>query len=198
MKTMHLRHLAAAVALPLLATACNDPAEPREQLTKEEATALFTSLYPLPYDTTRFKLVGVSGDSVVVSCPQGGRARAVAVITDTTRGDTVQWNVNLSIAPDGCKLTGGGSEFTLDGDPNVGERLTIDFLDDGTFSSTGSYAGGLGWELDGRSGSCEIDLKAAGEESTDSGLKHVHKGTLCGHQVDEVTTYIPVVSTGPE
>ena len=54
----------------------------------------------------------------------------------------------------------------------------------GNFMVSGSYAGALAWQSDGRSGRCGIDLdfSASGNQSSDSGSVSM-SGTICGQSI---------------
>lgn len=196
------RLMMSGIALVLVAAACgDDPVEPEDQLTKEEAVALFesrSSLTSLLSDSTN--RIHLSPDSSVYRCAQGGQVKAVFTefAVDTTLVDTTRIVVRANVTPRECEVTGDGLTFTLDGDPTVRETLELNMVGIDLFT-TGSVGGGLKWKLEDRSGSCEIDLTLS-SESDDSDpanpkQKFTYKGSLCGHEVEIVTT-VDIVLTG--
>lgn len=90
-------------ALALAVAACGgEVVKPKDELTKEEAEALFGAMERLVMDTTLTK-VHQSPDSVVADCPQGGRVKQVASIKDEQAGDTVRFATEVTVTPaEGC------------------------------------------------------------------------------------------------
>ena len=186
-----------AIALTLVMAACGDDAvEPEDVLTEEEAVSLFKSRSSL----TSFLQGGTadtihnSTDSTVFGCPQGGQVKLVLneFKADTTLADTARFIVDGNVTPSGCKLTGDGLQFTLDGDPSVREYLELKIFGLGEVIATGSVNGGLKWKLEDRSGSCEMDMTMSGvpdfSDPDNPKLVNTYKGSLCGHQVEIATT----------
>ena len=171
------RRLLAGLTLILAVGACEND-EPG--LTMEESVALLQGMgqemQVMLSDT--ITPIHVSQDSIVVACPRGGRA---ALVVAEPSGDTNQLALDVQVTPTGCVVAGGGLQFTVDGNPNFVYVLTIT----ATFSITGSITGGLSWELDGRSGDCDIalTLEAVPDLATQT-LSGAYKGTLCGHEVE--------------
>ncbi len=181
------RQLISGIAFVVVAAACGDDAvKPEDVLTEEEAVALFKSMKTVQSDAT-LGILFHSEDSTVVRCPRGGQARLVfEVVTDSTAApDTVLWGLNLDVAPRGCKLVGNGMEFAVDGDPSVRDESRILFVNAFPVDQTGSFKGGVKWELEDRSGSCAFDMTLAeikAHASDPDKLIEVHTGTICGNR----------------
>lgn len=188
------------IALALVATACGeDTVEPEEGLTKEEAVALFKSMKTVQADTA-LQVLFSSEDSTVVACPRGGQAKLILEFeTDSIAPDTVRWGTIFLVTPRGCKQVGDGMEFTVDGDPSVRDEVSILFINAFPAEQTGSFTGGVRWELEDRSGGCAIDMTLSETKVDDSDpdnpvLRQVHEGTLCGYE-SEVELITPIEIT---
>ena len=180
------RKLMSTVALTLVLGACeNDMVEPEDELTEEEAVALLKGVGGLLADTTIVP-VHVSEDSVVVGCPLGGQAKLLGAFTEEQQGDTARLGADFLITPTGCVVSGDGMQFILDADPALRYQLLIEiigFFEE--FNISGMITGGLNWELEGRSGSCGIDLTLeAVPDIPNETVAGVYKGTLCGREVE--------------
>lgn len=189
------RLMMSGIALVLVAAACgDDPVEPEDQLTKEEAVALFesrSSMRSVLADSTN--KIRETVDGAVYRCP-GGEVELVVkelaivpVPGDSTRTRLV---IRGETTPRGCTVTGGGLEFTVDGDPSLKESLDLTQVFFTPEHGTGSVSGGLKWALDDRSGSCEVEVALTIEpdvsDPDNPKLKHTYKGSMCGHQVEIV------------
>lgn len=183
------RLLMSAIALTLAATACgDDTVEPEDGLTEEEAKALFASVSTPQFDSTIIP-IHFSEDSIVLPCPGGGQSKVVGdliPVPDTTIKDTLRFVVDIVVTPRGCKLTGNEMQFTVDGDPNFHQVLDQKLFNLVEITLEGSFSGGLKWELEGRSGSCKIDLTLTSEQDLNPDapkLTEIYSGDLCGHDV---------------
>ncbi len=182
--------LAVLVALVPGATACtDDPVEPEDTLTEEESVDMFTGFRGL-LALEDPVVVSQTENGAVIECPLGGRAEAEIHGEDEEEfaGDTVRLNLEVTINPMGCVVAENGAEFTLTGDPNIREQISAEIV--GFFESfdiTGTTVGGLAWEYDGRSGSCNINLVLTAEPDLsnpdDPSLMGTLTGMLCGHDV---------------
>ena len=183
--------LVSGIAFAFVAAACGDDAvEPEDVLTEEEAVALFKSMNTVQFDTTIVP-IHFSEDSLVIACPGGGQAKLVGEFAaDTTLlPDTLRWVSDFVITPRGCKLTGDGIEFTVDGDPSIHDKRDVRIpVADLLPNATGSVRGGVKWELEDRSGSCEVDMTLAtevdGSDPDKPVFKHLYKGVLCGNDAE--------------
>lgn len=182
------RRLLAPMALTLAAGACgDDPVEPEDELTGEEALALLAAVGTFLADTTVVP-IHASEDSVVVECPTGGRAKMVGGVTEE-EGDTARLAVDWLITPAGCGLAAGPLRFRLDAGLALRYRLWIEIVGATfEFNIGGTITGGLAWELDDRTGDCMIDLALEAEpdlsDPDDPGIQGVYKGALCGRDVE--------------
>lgn len=181
------RRLLAGLAVILAVGACENDMEPGEELTVEESVALLTGMgqeMQVMLSDTTIVPIHVSADSVVVACPQGGRAKLILAEPE----DTTRLEVNVQVTPTGCVVTGGGQQFTVDGDPNFVYMLSVEITASFEVNISGAITGGLGWALGERSGGCDIALTLdAMPDLTDPsnpGLTGTYNGTLCGHEVE--------------
>ena len=178
--------LISGVALALVLVACgDDTVEPEATLSEEEAVALFKSMNTVQLDSET-EPIHFSVDSIVLPCPGGGQAKLVGeFVSDTTLlPDTLRWVSDYVITPRGCKATGNGMQFTVDGDPSFHDKRDIRIvIADLVAEATGSIVGGLKWELEDRSGTCEVDVTLSTEvDASDPDvpvLNHVYTGTVC-------------------
>lgn len=196
------RLMMSGIALVLVAAACgDDTVEPEDALTEEEAVALFesrSSVVSILSDSTN--RIFESVDSAVYRCP-GGDVKVVVkeFAFVPVSADTFRFVLRAESTPRGCKVTSGDLEFTLDGDPKLTESLDVMLVGLTPEGGTGSLSGGLKWTLEDRSGSCEIDLALTAEpdvsDPDNPKIKSTNKGSLCGHEVEIVTTE-DIVLTG--
>ena len=175
--------------LCILAVGCGDgTTEPDDApLTMNEAVALFEGMRVIQQDSTP-RIIHASEDSTVVACPLGGQVRVTGSVGDTSVADTLRLETDFTAAPTGCQFSQGGLQFTVDGNPDVRERIVVvivGFFEH--FSIEGSVTGRLDWQFDGRSGSCDIDLVVSGEpdlSGTEPSAAGILSGMLCGHEVE--------------
>lgn len=156
--------------------------EPAEPLTEQETEALYLGLQHVAMDTMP-EIISVTPDGAVIACPLGGQATVGIDFSEEMAADTARLRTLVTLDPDGCVLSSEGSEFTLDGNPDV--RMEIDIAIVGStfeFLVDGSMTGGVDWQLDDRSGTCMIDL-VFGVDATDPTNATV-SGTMCGHEVE--------------
>lgn len=168
--------------------ACGDgTTEPGQPLSPEETEALYLGMQELANDPTP-NFVSVTANGGVVACPLGGQVTVALDVREEQAGDTVRLVTNVTLDPAGCMLSSQGSEFTLDGNPNV--RMVVAIATVGPtleFQVEGSTTGGVDWQLDDRSGTCSIDLILSAELDTTGANptpKAVVSGTMCGHEVE--------------
>ncbi|MDE2875711.1 MAG: hypothetical protein OXU69_07175 [Gemmatimonadota bacterium] len=184
MKKMLSRRLLPGLGLVIAVAACEDETEPGNELTVEESIALVKGVGALLADTTIIP-IHVSEDSIVVACPAGGRAKLVGAVIEEP-GDTAVLGLDYLITPTGCVVTGDALEFTLGGDPALRYQLRVEIV--GLlehFDVSGMITGGLSWQLEDRSGGCEIALTlAAVPDLATQTLVGTYSGTLCGHEVE--------------
>ena len=171
-----------------------DNAPDNAPLTMTEAEALFEGMRTIQQDSTP-RIIHASEDSLVVACPLGGQVRRTGMLVDGSVADTIRFVSDFTAAPAGCQFSSGGLEFTVDGAPRVRERTVIVFVGFFEhFSIEGSVTGRLDWQLDDRSGSCDIDLVLSGEpdlSSTEPSVAGVLSGALCGHEAEIEVEGVP-------
>lgn len=176
--------------------ACDDSTTaPAEPLSMAETEALYLGMQELASDTAP-DLVAVTSNGSVIACPLGGQVTAVFDISEEEAADTARVITNITLNPEGCVLSNGGYEFTLDGNPNVHTAVAIGIVGQTLeFHVEGSITGGVDWQLDDRSGTCLIDLMLSAEldtTGTDPTPTATFSGTMCGHEVGFDATGIGV------
>ena len=163
----------------LLAAACDDATGPGDTLSEAEATELAEIIFSqsvVAADQGGFAPASVSGlpvayapvtvdteTSVTLSCPLGGSftaARSVSGTADTETG-AVDVDVSLVQTHTDCGVRGGesGTEFTLNGAPNVTSTQSVTTDGSGAFTLSGGMTGAVDWVSGDRSGRCEISLE---------------------------------------
>ena len=176
--------------------ACEEsPTETEDQLTGSETEALLLGMRALISDTT-LMVISVTPTGAVLGCPLGGQVTASGGGMDEQVGDTARLITDFTLTPDGCAFGSQGLEFAVTGNPSVHDRLVLTII--GFFEEVlveGETTGTLDWELDGRTGTCMIDLELSvvpdfsGPEPTANGS---YAGTMCGHDVDiDVGSIVP-------
>ncbi len=179
------RKLMPAVALAVVLAACGDDVVgPGDELTEEESVALLRGLGAVLFENP--DVILQSEDSVVLGCPQGGQATAVGELPDEEFvGDTVRLVVDFQITPTGCRVTGAGVQFTVNGDPRFRYQFSLEFIGTtGEYAFTGSFSGGVAWQMEDRSGTCAMDLTLEEAEVVGEMVTGAFRGTMCGHEVD--------------
>ena len=176
-------------ALVVGATACSDdPTEPEDALTEEEAIGLLNGYRGL-LATENPEFIEETPTGGIVGCPLGGTAELnlLGGGDEEIVGDTVRLTLDVIINPMNCRVAADGAEYVVTGDPGVREQFRMEVV--GVFESievTGYTIGSLGWEYEGRSGTCEMDLALTAEPDFTDPVNPVDAtltGMLCGHQV---------------
>jgi len=116
--------------------------------------------------------------SRTLTCTSGG---SVSASGDVTTSET-SVSVDVTESINGCVVTAGTEQITVNGDPNVKIVAT------GTFTATGGSVsvdidGGIRYTSGNRSGSCAVDVHLALALST-TGESETVTGTLCGVAAD--------------
>lgn len=160
---------------------------PAEPLNMDETEALFLGIQKLVSDSAP-NFVSVTTDGGVIACALGGQVTAAIGIREEQAGDTVRVITSVTLDPAGCVLSSEGHEFTLDGNPNVHVIIASGIVGPTLeFRIEGSTTGGVDWQLDGRSGTCMIDLILSAEidtTGTDPTPKATFSGMMCGLEVE--------------
>ncbi len=194
MKTMMLRAivLRAVGSLAIVGLlACGDGAtEPEEDtLTLEESEALLEAV------VNRAGLVAVQTDalsftgSITSACSGGGEVTGGGTLLPSQTENSVSFLANLTIVPRDCVETVRGLTFTLNGAPSLRQTGTYLLSTPGDltilFDVDVSMVGTLEYELEDRSGTCDISVSVALQvdfgEFAQTGSA---SGTLCGNTVE--------------
>ncbi len=141
---------------------------------------LFAGSYIARYPTTLE--AGDDGTVMAVeACPIAGQVRVTGRLSETSMGDTLRVEVDITLAPAGCQFSEGGHPFTVDGHPGVrSHAVTRAYPGIEKRSIEGTITGGLDWQLEDRSGFCEIELEITQDLSGPEWSEGL-SGTLCGH-----------------
>ena len=173
----------AALGAALTAAGCEESTtEPAAPMTIQETEALYLGMQQMAMDTT-LEIISATPDGGVVACPLGGQATVGAEFNEDSAADTARLMTIVTLDPDGCVLSSEGSEFTLDGNPNVRTEVNITIVGSTfEFLVDGSVTGGVDWLLDDRSGTCMIDLMFGADPTQP--MAGTFSGTMCGHEVE--------------
>ena len=176
--------VSAAGLIPVLGACGDDPVEPGGELTEEESVALLRGTMALLW--TESAMIHASEDSVVVRCQRAGQMTGAGKLPDEEfNGDTVRLVIDYRFTPSGCGVTRAGKEFTLDGDPSFRYQFFIETVGSTQeYDITGSFSGGVKWQLGDRAGNCAMDLTLVDAEPVVDGVKGTFEGKLCGHEVE--------------
>lgn len=186
LKRARANPLFAALFIATGVVGCGDSSTaPDDGLKPSEAEALYDALAGM----IRFAITDPSdpviAPSVTRACSRGGE---VTVSTEIEFGTDSVGRVSFRIAPDACGVSSQGWEFKLDGNPDVLIGMAVRFSEDFTESAVdGSMTGGVHWELDGRSGTCMIDLMLSGgvvQNFAEPQAFGTATGKMCGLDVE--------------
>lgn len=194
-----------AVTALLAAAACDDATGPGDALTQAEANALAEIILGqtlaageeggFATQTVANPLLAAAPVSidrettVSLSCPLGGSFSAARTVSGTVDSETGAMDLSIALVQthDGCGVRSAesGTEFTLDGAPNI--TSTQDFTTDGTgaFTLDGAMSGAVDWASGDRAGRCEISLEYAGSGDGQGGFSMSLSGTMCGVTVSD-------------
>ena len=188
--------LPAAIALVLGAGACTETTEPPEPLTEQEAMDLLDGYRTLLLDDDP-NIISETAGGALIECPLGGRVEFTGSAEEEFVGDTARIILDIRVNPMACVVSGNGTEFTITGDPNIRERISVEIV--GFFESfdvSGGTVGTLAWESDDRSGSCDVDLVLSAEpdlsDPDNPGVNGSLSGMLCGHEVEIDVAELPI------
>ena len=178
------RFALSGLVLTVLVGCGDNPVDPPDTLAEAEALALLESIMegsgiipdpptePGPWDVT-------------VNCLLGGQTRTVGTYVE----DPARIEMEAVVTPTGCKVSGDGLTYTLDGDPSISIEMTVDIIElFEKFLMTGSWDGKVKWQEWDRSGDCAInlsfdvmvDLSDPGDPKSTGSFK----GKMCGHDVE--------------
>lgn len=194
---MFARTVPAIVLTLALAAACDEdpaapayqpPEEPPHELTQDEAVALFRGITRLSLND---EANPIHPGSVMVQCPLGGEVEVIEIVDEFQAEGGAEGDISLTIVPTACRMNNQGYAFLVDGDPSLRSDLHFETGTPGLFGEVvriqGSITGGLSWQLNLRSGSCQIDglVEATASVVPDPdnpGTGYFH-GSVCGHEV---------------
>ena len=176
-------------ALLAAALGCRDgTTEPGDDLlAMDEAVALFEGMRAIEQDSMP-RILHAFDDSVVVACPVSGRLTVTGRFSESASGDTLSLETEFTATPAGCRFSRLGRQFTVDGDPGIREHTVVVIVGPGEhIGIDGAVTGIVDWQLDGRSGSCDVDLVLTGAGPARPGgpsATGMLSGRLCDHDVD--------------
>jgi hypothetical protein len=117
-------------------------------------------------------------------CALGGTVSVSGTLSYEGDDETGEVEADLAVTQvhHGCVAESqDGTRFTLTGAPQIAATLSL-LVSENTLSMTGSYAGAVGWETDGREGTCSIDIEFSIDMSGESGAASM-SGSVCGADV---------------
>jgi hypothetical protein len=195
----------------LLAAACDDATGPGDALTEAEATELAEIIFSqsvVAADQGGFAPATVAGlplayapvnvdneTTVTLSCPLGGSfsaARSVSGTVDTETG-AVDVDVSLVQTHTECGVRGAesGTDFTLDGAPNVTSTQSLTTDGAGAFTLSGGISGAVDWVSGDRAGRCEISLEYSGSGDGQGSLSMSLSGRMCSTTISQEVSVTP-------
>ena len=176
------------LVLTVMLVGCgDDPVDPPDALTKDEALALFKSITegiefgpdedmePGSVDTTK-------------ACPLGGQAKIVGTASTRTIADTARAEIKAVVTPTACMVSSDAMTFTVDGDPSMSTETSIDIIGFEKIIIGGGVEGRIEWQLEDRSGDCAMDLPLDAtvdlSNLDDPKVTGGFKGKMCGHDIE--------------
>jgi hypothetical protein len=203
----HSRRILTTVAIAVGLSACDDdPVQVVDTLSEAEASALASVLLDISLEGT----LDAVGDteppagppsapiafetdvSFTAPCPLGGTVAATAALEGVVDAETEEWDVTLDVTEthQACVVSDAdsGQTFTIDGAPDLNVAFDLEYTPD-DFTVTGAYGGAVGWQTEGRSGTCTVDLgfDASGDPGTGAGTASL-TGTVCGVTISHTIT----------
>lgn len=178
------------LVLTAMLGACeDDPVGPTDGLTPTEALSLFKSLGEIPgFSTDPDEDLDPTAVDTTVACLLGGEAKVVGTRSAQVGVGTIEVVLEAVVTPTGCKVSGDGLTFTVDGDPNFRKEVRTDFIDLETIVMAGGVEGKIRWQLEDRSGDCAIDLAldATGDLSDIDNPRVTggYEGKMCGQDIE--------------
>ena len=184
--------MAALLAMAWVIWGCSDdttgPEEPT--LTLEESEALLEAINVVGARALEADPASFSGSvSLAANCSGGGVVNAGGTLIPSETETGISFLANLTIVPEGCVETARGRTFTLSGAPSLRQTGSYAFSMPEelafVFDLNVSMVGALAYELEERSGTCEVSVTV--ESRLDFGdLMQTGRasGTLCGNAVD--------------
>ncbi len=165
-----------AMLAAVMLFACDDGTAPAENMTVEEALAMYAGLQEVP--AAEPELVAETPDGSVMACPLGGELGVTA-----NTGPVI----SRVLTPMSCAFSRDGHSFTVTGNPHIEILLTLPTGPSDVF--TWRASGGVDWQMDDMSGTCAVDLTGSVDwAAAASSLS----GTLCGHDVEGEVILPPV------
>lgn len=193
-----------ALVVSVGAAGCdNEPLQIVDTLGVEEVDALAEVLLDLTLggnDWVTDPQSGVAGDGPVrapvaidtsvefqTPCTLSGFVGVTADLTGTVDADAGTGSLDLAVVQthQSCRAVhvDSGKEFLLDGAPNLSADYAVSWSGGG-FDAVGSYEGALDWNVDGRSGRCEVAVAFDAEGVLEEGATSASlTGTICGRAV---------------
>lgn len=191
--SLRTRIALSGLMLTVVLAGCEDPVDPVDPLTEAEALAMFKSITEglelLPDDD-----VDPGAVDLTLDCPLGGQAKIVGTASAKQVGDTLRLELTTAVTPTGCKVSGDGLTFTVDGDPNMSFEMSVDVIGFETVVVGGGIEGKVKWQLEDRSGECSMDLTLDAtvdlSDPEDPKATGGYKGKMCGHDIELNITLI--------
>ena len=194
-----MRTLPKAVCLivfAMLVSSCGkSPTQVSDQLSQQEALALYSEIsvaISQALANVSFSGAAARSPSAITQAYSGSmkstapcNAGGAIDVTGTYNGSidtdagTYSYDYQMTMVPNACKASGGASQFTIGGDPNLTISGAYHF-DGTTYDYTYNQQGGVSFTTsDGRSGSCQISYTTTVAYDGVKSTAEV-KGSICG------------------
>ena len=188
-----------SVALAAFTLACGDSTGPNlseaEVIDMLDAMSSVSALAAVPVPGMGMSALRASSTptanatvtlSETVDCPNGGTATVNGTATDNEANGTATLVAQITQGFSGCAATSTeGRLWTFNGNPNIVTNLSASSNETtGAFSLTLSQAGGIRFESDLGSGTCQINLTMTLSGNETSLTANVD-GTACGRRIQQ-------------
>lgn len=123
-------------------------------------------------------------------CPMGGQAALTGAIDVETNDETGAGTLDygLTVTHQSCVVQGDqGTQFTLNGNPNLVLEFTATTTGEGFGGFDGSLTGAVDFTTPDEQGTCQITYDFSGE-SSQSGFSFSTNGNVCGHSISQNVT----------
>ena len=155
------------------------PVKPEDGLTHAQAIIVLRELLYVDGSFT--------DGSTGIPCPLDGGSYVTVATHEEVRGDTVLYDVDVTIVPDGCVISAVGDTLVLNGDPEVvtkSKSRRVGLFGDIELGMRS--VGDITWSRGGDSVGCHIDMTLAPEEAevdeNEGSIRGYMRGVLCGRE----------------
>lgn len=120
------------------------------------------------------------------SCPGGGTVG----FSGTVSGDQTSTTLDADIDYNDCTQTPDQRTVTLNTTPVFDMTSTFEVVSETEFQMNSDLAGGFDWDIEGKTGSCSLDLTSdltvtVASDGSSATVSVSTTGQICGQQIDE-------------